>query len=323
VLTGLVARGWLEARALGFERIVGAASPRAMSLYEGLGMQVAALGQPRPYWGEDRTPIEILGAVEAVVAAHDVEAAPASDDADDQQWSPAVAGISRRDLIVRTGGIATGALVLLGVPQAAAAATGIGAGPTDRRSLGFICQVDQVGATLAAYGYLTRVEGLSDALLFTRPLPPSGADPSTADVEAARFVAVMQGALRSVTALGSAIEGHGRGTADIRLLPNGGARLGEPATFTAGSLLVRFVGQFQHHLAIDAPDRALSTFTADLTQRSARVFELEGRTYQFGKAGLPWSLRASGRGVRTDPATPASQHFVSGELGVVDAVRRR
>jgi N-acyl-L-homoserine lactone synthetase len=319
VLTGLVARGWLEARALGFERVVGVASPQAIALYEGLGMRVAVLGPPRPYWGEDRQPIEILGASESAVAQYGapavVEGVAAGDDDEE--------GLSRRDLLVRVGGLSAGALVLVGVPQAAAATpSGVGAGPTDRRTIEFVCQIDQVGAGLAGHGYLTHVKGLSDSLLFTRPLPTSGADPSSDDVEAARFVLVLQAAIGSITAIGSAIAGHGKGTAEFRLLPSGGARLDDPASF-GGTSVATFALEFQHNLAIDAPDRALASFTADLTQKSARAFELQGRSYQLGKAALPWSVRASGRGVRTDPETPTSQHFVSGDMGVVDAVNRR
>jgi N-acyl-L-homoserine lactone synthetase len=318
VLTGLMARGWLEARALGFERVVGVASPQAIALYEGLGMRVAALGPPRAYWGEERQPIEILGATESAVSQYAPPAAEEEPAEEDDE------GLSRRDLLVRVGGLSAGALVLVGVPTAAAGGpAGVGAGPTDRRTVEFVCQIDQVGAGLNGHGYLTHVKGLSDSVLFTRPLPTSGADPSTDDVETARFVLVIQAAIGSITAIGSAIAGHGKGTAEFRLLPGGGARLDDPASFGAGTTVATFAVEFQHNLAIDSPDRAIASFTADLTQKSARAFQLQGRTYQLGKAGLPWSVRASGRGVRTDPETPTSQHFVSGDMGVVDAVNRR
>ena len=56
-----------------------------------------------------------------------------------------------------------------------------------------------------------------------------------------------------------------------------------------------------------------------LVQRGARVFTLGGRRHQLGRPVLPWSLRATGRGERSDPVTPRSQFFMSGDLGVIDA----
>jgi hypothetical protein len=324
VLTGLLARGWLEARALGCERFVGVASPQAIGLYEGLGMKVAVLGPPRPYWGEERQPIEIVGATELAVAVTGGGSDALEDEPAEQEWVAPDDGLSRRELVVRAGSLGAGALVLVGMPPTAAAGgpTSVGAGLTDRRTVEFVTRVDQVGASLTAVGYLTRVKGLASTLLFTRPLPSSGAVASTDDIETARFIVVVQASMATVTALGSAITGHGTGTAEFRLLPGGGARLDDPSSYASGTSIATFAVEFQHNLAIDAPDRAYTSLNADLTQRSARAFQLQGKTYQLGKAGLPWSLRAGGRGVRTDPAVPRSDHFVSGDLGVVDARRR-
>jgi hypothetical protein len=78
----------------------------------------------------------------------------------------------------------------------------------------------------------------------------------------------------------------------------------------------------QEDVPLDLANKASASFGADLTQRSARVFTLAGKRLQLGRAALPWSLRATGRGERSEATTPVSQHFVSGDLGVVDAVRR-
>jgi hypothetical protein len=53
------------------------------------------------------------------------------------------------------------------------------------------------------------------------------------------------------------------------------------------------------------------------------VITLGGRRVQLGRPALPWGLRASGRGERTDPVTPRSQFFLSGDMGVVDAASSR
>jgi hypothetical protein len=113
------------------------------------------------------------------------------------------------------------------------------------------------------------------------------------------------------------------GTAEVHLLPGGGARLDDPASFGRGTVVAGFTLRFQHILALDSPDNAAATFSADLVQRRARSFTLAGRRYQIGRPGLPWSLRASGRGTRTEPTTPRSKFFMAGDLGVVDAAAVR
>jgi hypothetical protein len=316
VMTGLAARGWLEARALGAGRVVGAGSDRAIALYESLGMVVERLGPPRPYWGEDRSPIELSGAEDAIaVVRGDLPAEPMD------RAEPAV---TRRGLLARAGGVA-GGLVVVGLADAAAAAPApgsVGAGPSDRRTIDFLARADQNGRDLVARGFLTRVQGLGVADLSTAPPGTSSGQPAAADVSTRRFTVVVRARIEAISILGSAITGSGVGTAEIHFLPSGGASFDAPDSFAGGTTVAGFTLRFQHGLALDEPNKAAATFGADLSQRSARVFRLGGRRLQLGRPGLPWSLRAGGRGERLEPTTPVSQHFLSGDLGVVDAVRR-
>jgi N-acyl-L-homoserine lactone synthetase len=314
-LTGLVARGWLEARALGADRIVGVASPAAIELYKELGLRTEVLGAPRPYWGEERRPIEIVG---STLTVETTDPGPTLD-----SWAAPASGVSRRQLLASAGAATLGSIALLGLPEVAAAATGnVAAGPTDRRTVDFLTQIDQVGQVLTGLGYLTRVDGLGADVLFTKPPATSSADPGSLDTSTARLVAVMTAKVEAINVLGQAITGHGGGSIEVHFLSGGGAKLDNPASFRSGKRVATFSLLFQHTLAIDAPDRALGSFTADLNQGQVSPFGFGGKRYQFGKAGLPWSLRATGRGVRTDPATPTSQHFLAGDMGVVDAVTR-
>lgn len=59
ILSGLFARGWLAARELGFDRVVGQATAELVGLYRGLGLTVSPLGPSRTYFGEERIPIEV------------------------------------------------------------------------------------------------------------------------------------------------------------------------------------------------------------------------------------------------------------------------
>lgn len=61
VLSGLYSRCWLEARRLGYSRIVAAASPTLVDLYKSLGLRIRFLGPPKMSWGQKRRPYEISG----------------------------------------------------------------------------------------------------------------------------------------------------------------------------------------------------------------------------------------------------------------------
>ena len=61
VLAGLYSLCWLEARRLGYSRIVAAASAELVNLYESLGLRIRFLGPPKLCWGEERRPYEISG----------------------------------------------------------------------------------------------------------------------------------------------------------------------------------------------------------------------------------------------------------------------
>jgi|SRR5688500_3021625 len=66
VLAGLFARSWLIARERSFERTIATATPQLIELYRGLGARVTVIGPERPYWGEMRAPIEVVGAVDTL-----------------------------------------------------------------------------------------------------------------------------------------------------------------------------------------------------------------------------------------------------------------
>jgi N-acyl-L-homoserine lactone synthetase len=313
VMTGLAARAWREGRARGVGRVVGIASDVAVALYEGLGMVVTPLGPPRTHWGEERAPIEIAGAHDPVSFVRPPAAPEPPPDG--------ARGLSRRSLLASAGGVAAGVL-LIGVAEAAAQAPRArpaGVGPTDRRSIEFLVQVRQEARDLTVQGWLTHVQGLSPGQLVTGPTPTRSTDPAASDPSTRRLTVVMSARLQSISALGEAITGHGVGRVAIHLLPSGGARLDDPASFASGPAIATFTAAFSHNLAIDAPDRAGTTVGAELVQRGARVFTLGGSRRQLGRPGLPWSLRAAGRGERTDAATPRSQFSLSGDMGVIDA----
>lgn len=59
VLGGLSAMAWLLMRQGGFQWAAGTATEEILGLFHHLGFEVAVLGEPRSYWGEERYPIRI------------------------------------------------------------------------------------------------------------------------------------------------------------------------------------------------------------------------------------------------------------------------
>lgn len=59
VFAALLAKTWLEIRALGYSLVCGDFSPTVMRLYRMMGFDVKQLGPTRKFWGEDRAPIMV------------------------------------------------------------------------------------------------------------------------------------------------------------------------------------------------------------------------------------------------------------------------
>ena len=68
VLSGLYSLCWLEARRLGYSRVVAAASADLIDLYKSLGLRIRFLAPPKMYWGQMRRPYEISGRADTFAA---------------------------------------------------------------------------------------------------------------------------------------------------------------------------------------------------------------------------------------------------------------
>lgn len=231
--------------------------------------------------------------------------------------------VTRRGLL-EASGVAAGGVLILGLPDAAGAAAAagrrIGSGPTDRHSVGLLMAIRQVGPSLVGFGYLTRVRGLDNAQLFTAPPAIHSADPRASDPGPARFTFYSEAKIASLSQLGEAISSTGGGRVRIYHQANGGASFSDPASFAKGLLIATLDGNFQNDLTVTEPNTADVHVTADLTQSGARSFTTAsaGRL-RFGGPRYAWTMRATGRGHRTDAAAPRSELTLSGDLGVVDA----
>lgn len=68
ILAGLLARSWLVARELGYNRLMSTAEATLIDLYRGLGLTITLLAPPKLSWGEERALIE-LSATESSVGS--------------------------------------------------------------------------------------------------------------------------------------------------------------------------------------------------------------------------------------------------------------
>ena len=235
--------------------------------------------------------------------------------------------VTRRGLLGGAGGVAAGGLIVLGLPDAAGAKRArrpeVGAGRTDRHTVGVIGQTDQAGIAFTTFGYVTRAGGLSNSALFTRAPGKTSNDPRSADPSAARITFLANSTTTNMDTVGSVITAIASGRLRFFYQSGGGARFADPASFARGEEIASFAAVYQNVLAVDAPDRAGVSLSGDLEQRAAKAFRIGGKTVRFGHKGLAWSLEASGRGERTEPSVPRALIQFSGELGVVDAAPPR
>lgn len=230
--------------------------------------------------------------------------------------------VTRRGLL-EAGALTAGGVLVLGLPEAAPAAAGarrVASGLTDRHSVGLMIAIQQVGPSLAGFGYLTRVRGLSAAQLFTSPPAISSGEPRASDPGPARFTFYSEAKIESLSQLAEAISSTGGGNVRIYYQARGGATFADPASFAKGLHIATLVGNFQNDLTVSEPNTADVHLTADLIQTRVRQFSAGAAgMLRFGGPGYAWTMRATGRGHRTDPTTPRSELTLSGDLGVVDA----
>jgi hypothetical protein len=217
--------------------------------------------------------------------------------------------LTRRKLLAGAGGLAAGAAVLetTGEP-ATAAVTGprlLGMPAHGEHAIEVIGVLVQEGDALTGHGYLTRVSGLSDNVLFTGSSP---------DEAGARFTFSAAAKVVSLSAHGAVFSSSGIGTIDFFLDRDGGGDFGAPATFADGTRIARYAARFQNVLTVIAPNQAVIALEGDLIQRQATAFSLDGGRYQLGRRRLRVRLGVHGLGTRTDATIPRAGFDVAGAL---------
>jgi hypothetical protein len=222
--------------------------------------------------------------------------------------SRAGSGVSRRSVLGGAGKVAAAGAALTAagaivVPEVAGANTsgGIAVSPKGTTAIEFLVQIQQNGADMIAYGYLTEVAGLSQGDLFV----------GTPSDTTARLTAYATGKVVGRTTSGQVHNLDLTGDLTIYSLPGAGASFAHPATFKSGSPVARYALTIQDILTVIATDTGLPTLFGDLRQTQASALGSHGK---FGQSGTKLRLQAAGFGTRQVADPPVATLTVAGNL---------
>ncbi len=206
---------------------------------------------------------------------------------------------SKFGLLARTFTAIVGAILCLGqVPSFAADQGVVGLSDKGGNASEYIGVIQQVGPAFTAVGYLTHVQGVNPADLFTDPVVRNAATARLTFTSNA--TAVSNSNVGSVTQIGAV------GTLKIYFNALGGADFSNAASFAAGDEVASFDARFQNILAVIAPNTGVASATVDATQTAAQSFTLNGQPLRFGHPRLVQHMSLSGKGTRTQVDPPVS-----------------
>lgn len=186
------------------------------------------------------------------------------------------------------------------------AASEVGTAPPNDNAIEFVSRIDQDGASFVSYGYLTHVQGLDDAALFTDPLNRGEAT--------ARFTTYASASLSARSVISSVFVLNAVGTSTYYYNPTGGATFTNPASFQAGTTISTSSIRYQNVVNVQSANRGIATGWGSSVQETASAFTLGGSAYQLGRPGLLARLEYTGEGTRTDAQIPKSFFQVAGNV---------
>ena len=174
----------------------------------------------------------------------------------------------------------------------------------------FVGRIDQTDLRFTSYGFLTHIDGIDDAALFT----------ATGDrsENTARLTVVFESQEAARSKLNNVTVIDVKGTATVYLNDRPARKFGDVATFTQGTAVATASITGQNILSIDTDnrDKGVAAATAEWQQITATRFQLAGKEYQLGRKGLTERLTVSGNGVRTDRVRQVSAIEVAGIMTV-------
>ena len=241
--------------------------------------------------------------------------------------------ISRRRLLAVLGGTAGAGAALAAAPAIAGAQSALAAKKAKvvgqpkhgTNSLELLARIDQEGTAIAVTGYLTRIAGVSDGQLFTRPRGVKFDDPDSTNPATARFTILASATIKSLSATQNVITALGNGTFWLYYQANGGASFGDRASFARGKKIGTYKLSFQDNLITSGPGPGASNdgeatvyLAGKLAQRAASSFRLGGKKTVIGEKGLDLRLEALGSGELLDASNPTARIFIVGSLIAIE-----
>jgi hypothetical protein len=225
--------------------------------------------------------------------------------------SVADALLSRRQALTAAGAMAAAGVAsaqsTVTAPTGASAVGMVGIAAAPANAVEFRAHFTQTGATgqnFEAFGYLTRVAGLSDTELFAGA--PAG--PGTA-----LFSAVASGALVNRVHDGGfvhTLDVEGTLTVYQRSAP--GATFDDPESFKVGTPVAQFAVSLQDVLTVIAPGKGLPSLNGVLRQTAAERLSSAPAARRFGRIGSNARMFATGLGELVDPVTLNSRLDMAG-----------
>lgn len=214
----------------------------------------------------------------------------------------------RRALVVVAAAVS--AVLVIG-PGGAGATTGdptqLAIGSDGSITFTFVGRIEQDGPILVNVGYLTSVEGLDTADLFTVE------DPLNRSAETARFTYFTAGLLEERSVVENLFTTSGSADTTFHYRPDGGASLDDPASFREGDEIAVMTSAWHNLINVQSPNVGILTAESEELQASATPFEAGDGSFVLGAEGNRFHLTFTGHGVRTDADAPRATVNYSGQ----------
>ncbi len=185
-----------------------------------------------------------------------------------------------------------------GSPAAAESSSVVGTAAQGVSAMEFIGVIQQNGPEFLAVGYLTYVNGLNPADLYT--------DPNAPGASTARFTFSSSAILESHAQVGAVTQLSAVGTQAIYFNQSGGATFADPSSFASGIKIATSDIRLSNILVVIAPNQGVSSATADVKQQTANQFVLNGKRLQYGHPQLIQRETLSGGATRSQAVPPVS-----------------
>jgi hypothetical protein len=218
----------------------------------------------------------------------------------------AVRGIAAAAAALPAVGVARGHLAAQDADGDALGQTGPGLSAIE-----FVGKIDQRGPDFTFYGFVTHLDGLDEADLFTNDLFAGR------NATAARFTLFGTATMVSRAVLDNLFVVVAAGELAFHFNEPGGADFSVPESFISGTEVSTATLRIRNVINVQAPQQGLADGTGDLAYATVEPFSLGDRELQLGEVGLVQGLTFTGQGTLLDPDLPRSSLTIAGAISTL------